>query len=80
MDKTTTYTLAEIMAAFDALKAQLDEECYPGAGDERYFIDDVATDIAQKLRGDSADERESDDDETLFVGQNYAYFRDVEEW
>lgn len=80
MDKTT-FTIDEIMAAFDALKADLDENFGKGTGENnRFLIDDVAIDIKNFLvRGRhlaDAPEREADDDETLFVGQNYSYFRE----
>lgn len=90
MDKTNRkYTVEEIKAAVEALKAELDENFGPGTGEiERYLIDDVANDIIAFLaadvnvvvNSDDEDEREADDDETLFVGQNYGWFRENGEW
>ncbi|RIK12348.1 MAG: hypothetical protein DCC51_16890 [Anaerolineae bacterium] len=85
MDKTKTYTIEEIRAAFDILKDTLNEDI-PGAGEDRYLLDDVATDVCHILEGTSVGqleesyERECDDDETLFVGQNYNWFMANEEW
>ena len=85
-----TYTMDEIMAAFEAVKRGVDAISGEGAAEEeRFLIDDVATDVRNALAGGAswaADlsqaryEREADDDETLFVGQNYAWFAANGEW
>ena len=85
-----TYTMDEIMAAFAAVEASVDEVSGDGASEsERFLISDVATDVRNFLIGNAvwaADlskaryERETDDDETLFVGQNYSWFAENGEW
>lgn len=85
-----TYTMDEIMAAFEAVKQGVDAVGGEGAAEEeKFLIDDVATDVRNALDGNArwvADlskaryEREADDDETLFAGQNYAWCAANGEW
>lgn len=78
------FTIAEIMAAFDAVKRDVDEMGGPGAGEtERVLIDDVATDVKNFLIGEALwvqRQRELDDDGTLFLGQNYNWVAANGEW
>ena len=80
------FTVAEIMAAFETLKRDIDSVGGPGAGaTDRFLIDDVATDVRNFLTGKAPwakdeCEREPDDDETLFVGQNYNWMAANGEW
>ncbi len=83
-----TFTIAEIMAAFEAVKCDIDSVGGPGAGaTDRFLIDDVATDVKNFLTGEALwvqyqreRERELDDDETLFLGQNYNWVAANGEW
>ena len=85
-----TYTMDEIMAAFEAVKQGVDAVGGEGAAEEQKFlIDDVATDVRNALTGGASlaaelsqarYEREADDDETLFVGQNYGWCAANGEW
>ena len=78
------FTVAEIMAAFEAVKCDIDSVGGPGAGaTDRFLIDDVATDVVKFLTGEALwanGERELDDDETLFLGQNYNWVAANGEW
>lgn len=82
-----TYTMNEIMAAFAAIQDDLEQNFGAGAGKtERYLIDDVANDVRHVLLGQALREegvgfeRESEDDATLFAGQNYNWFGANGEW
>lgn len=62
-----TYTMNEIMAAFDTLQGGLEETWEEGAGkQQRYLISDVAHDVAI-LEAVAARETE------LAVGEAYAF-------
>lgn len=89
MDKT--YTMDEIMRAFARIKESLDSDFGPGTGaSERFLIDDVAADLRALLESggfgtapvaeEETFEREADDDETLYIGQNYNWFAAEGEW
>ncbi|MEZ4540203.1 MAG: hypothetical protein R3C43_09540 [Chloroflexota bacterium] len=85
MDKMT-FTIAEIRTAFEALKRDIDSVGGSGASaTDRFLIDDVATDVERFLTGTAPwaaaeCEREADDDETLFMGQNYNWLAANGEW
>lgn len=85
-----TFSMKQIMAAFAAIQEDLEQNFGEGEGKtERYLIDDVANDLRNVLLGQALREesiagggfeRELDDDETLFVGQNYNWFAANGEW
>ena len=54
---TQTYTIEQIMAAFESVKRSVDEVGGEGEADrERFLIDDVATDVRNALTGDTRSE------------------------